>query len=91
MKDKFQIGNILYHVPSKSKWIIIRRDEINYKQTSFWRLKTSAYCIYNPKQKIGNGTKEASLWKVNQVTNFLLQDCDLEEKNNKIWKIVYDV
>lgn len=91
MKDKFQIGNILYHVPSKSKWIIIRRDEINYKQTSFWRLKTSAYCIYNPKQKVGNGTKEASLWKVNQVTNFLLQDCDLEEKNNKIWEIVYDV
>ena len=88
MKDKFQIGNILYHVPSKSTWIIVKRKEINYKQTSFWRLKASAYCIHNPRQKI---TKEASLWKVNQVTNFLLQDCDLEEKNNKIWKIVHDV
>ena len=88
MKDKFQIGNILYHVPSKSTWIIVRRDEIIYKQTSFWRLKASAYCIHNPRQKI---TKEASLWKVNQLTNFLLQDCELEEKNNMIWKIVYDV
>ncbi len=81
-KDKFQIGNILYHVPTKSRWIILERIELNYKQTSFWRLQVRAQCLHNPKE----GDK---MWRTNEQTKFILQDKDLSPKD-ELWKVLYE-
>jgi hypothetical protein len=83
MRDKFQIGNILYHVPTKSRWLIVERHKRDIReQTSFWRLRVKAYCLYMPNQK-------DKLWKANRNTNFILQDKDLCPKD-KIWKVLHE-
>tara|TARA_B100000900_G_scaffold415692_1_gene446643 strand:- start:1634 stop:1888 length:255 start_codon:yes stop_codon:yes gene_type:complete len=81
-KDKFQEGNLLYHVPTKSRWIVLERTELNYKQTSFWRLQVRAHCLHNPK-------KNDAMWRASEQTKFILQDKDLNY-NDKIWKVLYE-
>ena len=81
-KDKFQTGNILYHVPTRSRWIILERIEIVNRQASFWRLQVKAQCLYNPRK--GDKT-----WRINEKTKFILQDKDLSSKD-KIWKVLYE-
>lgn len=95
-KDKFQIGNILCHVPSKTRWIIMERNELSMDQTSFWRLKVTAYCIYQPKKtKLsarGMPTemiKYSDTWKTNKKENFILQDKDLSPQD-KIWQVLHE-
>lgn len=80
-KDKFQAGNLLYHIPTKSRWIILERLDLNYKQTSFWRLQVTAHCLYNP--------KDNTMWRMNGQAKFILQDKDLNPKD-KIWKVLYE-
>ena len=84
-KDKFQEGNLLYHVPTKSRWIVLERSELNYKQTSFWRLRVEAQCLYNPRIDLESGCG----WRINEKTKFILQDKDLRPKD-KIWKVLYE-
>jgi len=86
VKDKFQIGNILYHVPSKSRWVVIGMEGISTKQHSFWKLKIKAYCIYHP---LAEKYDKSCLWKVNVKSTFWLQDKDLNPKD-KIWKVLYE-
>lgn len=83
MKDKFEIGNILCHAPSKSRWIITEKREVSYKQTSFWRMKVRAYCIYSPPQQ-----RARWVWKVNARAEFVLQDKDLNPKD-KLWQVLH--
>ena len=84
--NKFEIGNILYHKPSKSRWIIMGQEEINYKETSFWRLKVRAFCIYHPSANKGD---KSCLWQINRGSVLWLQDKDLLKKD-KIWKVLYE-
>ncbi len=82
-KDKFQTGNMIIHIPTKTRWIVTERSEIRYEQTSFWRLKIKAYCTYHPL------LKNDSRWRVNGHECFVLQDKDLSPKD-KIWKVIYE-
>lgn len=83
MKDKFEIGNVLLHVPSKSRWIITERMEINYKDKSFWRMKVKAFCVSV------QSTRARYAWKINTHAIFMLQDKDLNPKD-KLWKVLYE-
>tara|TARA_S200002703_G_scaffold41691_3_gene36187 strand:+ start:21 stop:293 length:273 start_codon:yes stop_codon:yes gene_type:complete len=84
--NKFETGNILYHKPSKSRWIIMAQEDINYKETSFWRLKVKAYCIHHPS---ANKQDKSCLWQINRSSVFWLQDKDLAE-HDKVWKVLYE-
>lgn len=83
---KFKDGSVLYHAPSKSRWLVLGEEEVCTKQYGFWKLKIRAYCIYHPS---ADKLDKSCLWRVNAQSTFWLQDKDLSPKD-KIWKVLYE-
>mgnify|MGYP005817277439 FL=1 len=79
---KFKPGNIVTHVPTKSKWIILSKEEYKpeLNQPVGYLFQVKAVCIL-----VG---KKPQYWNINQQDDFLLTRQDLEP-TDFVWRVDY--
>ena len=75
-EDKFKTGNIVIHVPTLSKWIILNKKTKGRVEGAY----VSAYCLYS-----GN---KPEYWGPNTIDTWILSNQDLHPLDN-IWKVEY--
>jgi hypothetical protein len=80
---KFKPGNILTHVPTKSRWIILSKKEFEWNyphSSSLYVMQFEGFCLL-----VG---KKAKYWDVNDVETFVLTPQDLEP-TDFVWRVDY--
>ena len=79
---KFKPGNIITHVPTKSKWIVVSKKEYKpeLNRPVGYLFEIRAVCIL-----VG---KKPRYWTINQQDYFLLTQQDLEP-TDPVWRVEY--
>lgn len=80
---KFEPGNILTHVPTKSRWIILSKKEFDWEYdnpAALYVMQFEGFCLL-----VG---EKVQYWDVNDVETFVLTPQDLEP-TDFVWRVDY--
>jgi hypothetical protein len=80
---KFEPGNILTHVPTKSRWIILSKKEFDWDYrapAALYVMQFEGFCLLVGEKK--------KYWGVNDIETFVLTPQDLEP-TDFVWRVDY--
>ena len=79
---KFNEGNIITHTPTATRWIVLRAQDRNKKESRCC-LEVDALCIY-----VGTHKRAIKYWKVHESDTWALTPQDLAPTDT-VWKVEY--
>lgn len=80
---KFNVGNLVTHVPTKSIWIIVdaRPYDNSHNRTAPWEAEVEAFCVYS-----GPEPRSDPYWKPGSLDTWLLTKQDVDPLD-AIWQV----